>query len=100
MSALSVLFLYKGMQQRRNVDTITSKMSCVKKATYWGGSDQLIRLCCKNHEWTCSCSGVQLAEWVCAKIEWYIPNQYNGGTAASQDRSKWQDDCAYFLRHA
>lgn len=34
------------------------------------------------------------------KIEWYIPNQYNGGAAASQDRSKWQNYCAYFLRHA
>lgn len=34
------------------------------------------------------------------KIEWYIPNQYNGGTAASQDRSKWQNYRAYFLRHA
>lgn len=34
------------------------------------------------------------------KIEWYIPNQYNGSAAASQDHSKWQNYCAYFLRHA
>lgn len=87
------------MLQRRNVDTIASKMSCVKKATYLGGLEPIIGLCCKDHEWASGRSGPQPTE-VRSKIEWYIPNQYNSGSAPSQDRSKWQNYCAYFLRHA
>lgn len=90
------------MLHRRHVDTIASKMSCVKKATHfgWFGANQHALLFKKIASGPVAVVAHNPLSGFRAKIEWYIPNQYNSGRAPSQDRSKWQNYCAYFRRHA